>query len=311
MSSSAALAGAELRVICGPTAAGKSAIALTLAERLGGTIISADSRQVYRGFDIGTAKPTQAERDRVPHRGIDVADPDERYSAARWSLAAAGWIDAARAGGRTPVVVGGTGLYVRALVSGLFEEPPLDSGRRAELADVLAAMSTDALRRWCEAVDPSLAHLGRTQLLRAIEIATLTGQRLSALQRSTARAVPQDVRYLVVDPGPVLASRIEARADAMFAGGWVEEVRRLSSSVAPDAPAWNASGYGWVRALVNGEVDLETARSRVVIETRQYAKRQRTWFRHQLPAGITTRLSPEDPQFASIAERWWGGESVT
>ena len=305
------MAGAELRVICGPTAAGKSAIALALAERFGGTIISADSRQVYRGFDIGTAKPTRAERDRVPHRGIDVADPEERYSAARWSLAASGWVDEAHAAGQIPVVVGGTGLYIRALVSGLFEEPPLDPLRRAELANVMAGMPTDALRRWCERVDPSLAHLGRTQLLRAIEIATLTGHRLSALQRSTARAARQDVRYLVVDPGPVLASRIEARVDAMLAGGWVDEVRRLSSGVPPDAPAWKASGYGWVHALVNGLTDIGTARTRIVIETRQYAKRQRTWFRHQLPAGVTTRLSPQDPEFARIAERWWEGESIT
>lgn len=305
------MAGAELRVICGPTAAGKSALGLTLAERFGGTIISADSRQIYRGFDIGTAKPTRAERDRVPHRGIDVADPVERYSAARWALGATAWIDEARGAGRVPVVVGGTGLYIRALVSGLFEEPPLDPVHRAALAGALADRSVDELRRWCAALDPALAHLGRTQLLRAIEIATLTGQRLSDLQRTTARAVPQAVRYLVVDPGPVLAARIESRVDAMLAGGWIEEVQRLSTRVPAEAPAWKASGYGWVQALVNGEVDRETARARIIIETRQYAKRQRTWFRHQLPAGHTTRLSPEDPQFARIAERWWGGESIS
>ena len=298
-------------MICGPTAAGKSALALALAERHSATIVSADSRQVYRGFDIGTAKPTVHERQRVPHRGIDVAEPAERYSAARWVDAAEGWIDESRAAGREPVVVGGTGLYIRALVSGLFEEPALDATRRQALALLLARLSIEELRRWCVSLDPALAHLGRTQLLRAIEIAILTGRRLSELQRETARAAPTPARYLVVDPGPVLASRIEARVDAMLAGGWVDEVRRLAASVPAGAPAWKASGYGWVQAHVNGEVDLATARTRIVIETRQYAKRQRTWFRHQLPAGRTTRVSPEDPQFARIAEGWWEGESVT
>ena len=305
------MAAAELRVICGPTAAGKSAIALSLAERHGATIISADSRQIYRGFDIGTAKPTLGERERIPHRGIDVVEPGERYSAARWAAAAADWIEEAASDGRVPVVVGGTGLYIRALAGGLFEEPPLDPLRRAELAEVLAAAPIEQLRRWCEHVDPSLAHLGRTQLLRAIEIATLTGERLSDLQRRPARAVPPAIRYLVVDPGPPLAARIEARVDTMLSDGWIDEVRRLASSVPREAPAWKASGYGWVRALADGDVDPRTARARIVIETRQYAKRQRTWFRHQLPADVTTRLSSEDPEFARIAERWWEGESVT
>ncbi len=302
---------AELRVICGPTAAGKSTLALALAERFGATIISADSRQVYRGFDVGTAKPSMADRTRIPHRGIDVVEPEERYSAARWSAAASGWIAEALAGGRVPLIVGGTGLYIRALAAGMFDEPPLDVDRRERLGSVIADLPTDALRRWCAMVDPALADLGRTQLLRAIEIATLTGQRLSDLQRCSARPALHPVRYLVVDPGPVLAARIDARTDAMLAGGWPDEVRRLSARVPAHAPAWKASGYGWVQALVNGSVDHATARERIVIETRQYAKRQRTWFRHQLPAGSTVRLSPEDPQFNRIADGWWEGERAT
>ena len=298
-------------MICGPTAAGKSEVALALAERHGATIISADSRQVYRGYDVGTAKPTPAERRRVPHHGIDVVEPTERYSAARWAAAAEGWIEECRSTERAPLIVGGTGLYIRALVSGLFEEPALDRAQREALAQVLDPLPLGDLRRWCERLDPALAHLGRTQLLRAIEIALLTGRRLSDLQQQTARAIPTPARYLVVDPGPALASRIEARVHAMLAAGWVEEVRRLTESVPAAAPAWKASGYGWVQALVKGEVDLDTARSRIVIETRQYAKRQRTWFRHQLPASHTTRVSPDDPQFARIVERWWEGESVT
>ena len=305
------MAGADLRIICGPTAAGKSALALELAGRFGAAIVSADSRQVYRGFDVGTAKPTDAERARIPHFGIDVIDPGERYSAALWAEAATRWIAQAEDVGRTPVVVGGTGLYIRALATGIFEEPPIDPQRRTALAAVTAQLPLDRLRQWCEKVDPQLAHRGRTQLLRAIEIATLTGTRLSDLHRTTARAGRSAVRYLVVDPGPVLAARIEARADTMLGGAWQEEVRSLAERVADDAPAWLASGYRWVRRLVKGEVDFATARMRIIIETRQYAKRQRTWFRNQLPPESTTRLSPEDPEFIRIAERWWEGERIT
>ncbi len=166
------------------------------------------------------------------------------------------------------------------------------------------------MREWCSVVDAPIAHLGRAQLLRGVEIATLTGRRLSDLHRDAPRAVRHAARYLVVDPGPVLGDRIEARTDSMLAGGWADEVRGLSEHVAATAPAWKASGYRWVQALVRGDVDLATARARIVIETRQYAKRQRTWFRHQLPAGSATRVSPDEPQFTRIAERWWEGESV-
>ena len=303
------MAGAELRIICGPTAAGKSAIAMALAERRGATIISADSRQVYRGFDIGTAKPSASERARIPHAGIDVADPEERYSAARWAADAAVWIAGARAAGRIPLIVGGTGLYLRALMEPLFEEPPLDGAQRALLAVHLGSLSIAELRAWCAQVDPPLAGLGRSQLLRAIEIATLTGERLSDLHRRAARAPVHTARYLVVDPGPPLAGRIEARIDAMLSAGWADEVRALIPIVSREAPAWKASGYGRVRDMVEGRMEGAEARERIVIETRQYAKRQRTWFRHQLPPDRTTRLSPDDPEFNRIAEEWWEGEA--
>jgi tRNA dimethylallyltransferase len=284
-------------------------VALALAERFGGSIISADSRQIYRGFDIGTAKPTAAERTRVPHRGIDVADPEERYSAARWAEDAERWMVEESAAGRTPVVVGGTGLYVRALVAPLFREPPLDRDRRAALGAHLDTLTVDELRAWCERVDPDLASLGRSQLLRAIEVATLTGERLSVLQRRDARASVHSARYLVVDPGPSLADRIETRVDGMFRAGWEDEVRELSRRVSSSAPAWKASGYETVRELVAGRVERGAARNRIVTETRQYAKRQRTWFRHQLPSDRTTRVSTADKDFDRIAERWWNGET--
>jgi tRNA dimethylallyltransferase len=299
---------ATVRVICGPTAAGKSALAMRLAERHGLAIVSADSRQVYRGFDAGTAKPTPEERQRVPHFGIDVAAPAERYSAARWADSFDEWAAAARALGREPIAVGGTGLYLRALAAPLFEEPPLDERRRAALAAQVDALPTETLRRWTRALDPARAHLGRTQLLRAVEVALLTGRRLSALHASAARAPRHALRYLVVDPGrDVLRTRIAARTDAMLAAGWVDEVRRLVRVVPADAPAWNATGYDTVRRHLTGELTLDDARERIVIETRQYAKRQRTWFRHQLRDADAVWLDPLAPNALEIAEAWWRG----
>jgi len=300
------LADAELRIICGPTAAGKSAIALSLAEHVPTTIVSGDSRQIYRRFDIGTAKPTSAERRRVPHRGIDVVDPTERYSAAAWAQDAIRWIEEATDARRTPVVVGGTGFYLRALAMPLFEEPPLDAERRAALARVLEPMSIPDLRRWCQQIDPARAHLGRTQLLRAIEIGVLTGRPISAWHRERSRAPTVRARWLVLSPrAAVLAERIEQRTDAMLRAGWEEEVRELMQTVPEDAPAWNATGYEAVRERVRGALTRDGMRARILVETRQYAKRQRTWFRHQLPDERVTRIDPADDHTLDRARRWW------
>lgn len=311
------MADAEVRVICGPTAAGKSAVALWLAERHPVTIVSADSRQIYRGFDIGTAKPSVEERARVPHRGIDVVDPTERFSAAAWAEAAEAWVADAERAGRVPVVVGGTGLYIRAFFEGLFDEPALDPVRRSALQAVLGELSTHELARWVGTLDPDRAALGRTQLLRALEVALLTGERVSVLHRARARPARRRARYLVVDPppGPVLASRIAARIDQMLDTGWLEEVRRLAAIVPERAPAWQSSGYRVMRALGAGSIRRDEAVHRVLVETRQYAKRQRTWFRHQLPPERTTRVDPTATDWRERVERWFteeegsGGES--
>lgn len=305
MSSTAASDESRVRIICGPTGAGKSALAMCLAERYDAVIISADSRQIYRRFDIGTAKPPRADRARVPHRGVDVADPEERYSAARWAEEAHGWIDESRSNGRTPLVVGGTGFYLRALVEPLFEAPNLDPERRTALERVLDQTNTEELRRWCARLDPERAHLGRTQLIRAVETVLLTGQRLSDLHRTRARAPTIRARYLVVDPGPRLAARIEQRYDAMMAAGWADEVNALACTVDPGAPAWKSSGYRIVREMVEGRITTGEARQRVIIETRQYAKRQRTWFRHQLDSSLTTRIDPGSSQVDMLVNAWW------
>ncbi|GAB1341466.1 tRNA (adenosine(37)-N6)-dimethylallyltransferase MiaA [Gemmatimonas sp.] len=294
----------------GPTAAGKSALALRLAEERGLAIISADSRQVYTGFDVGTAKPTRDERHRVPHFGIDVVPPTERYSAHRWALDAASWcLEAARAN-TPPVIVGGTGLYVRALVQPLDAVPMLDAERRAALEPVLGAFSLDELERWCARLDPARAHLGRTQLLRAVETALLAGVRLSD-RFAPDRPPIRPVRYLVVDPGPTLADRIAERVRVMIANGFVEEIERLRLEIPPDAPAWNASGYGVMRAAVEGTISLAAATERVIIETRQYAKRQRTWFRHQLPEAHVTRVDPLAADVADTVRAWWDAVAQT
>jgi tRNA dimethylallyltransferase len=294
-----------LRAIVGPTAAGKSALAVTLAERAGAAVISADSRQLYRGFDVGTAKPSAAERARVLHYGVDVADPTDRWSAARWADACARWVAACDAAGRVPLLVGGTGLYLRALSEPLFAEPPLDADRRAALARVLDAMPTEELRRWTHTLDPARAGLQRTQLLRAIEVALLTGERISTLHAHRARPARVALRYLVVDPGPVLAERIARRVDAMLAAGWLDEVAALARRVPDDAPAWQSTGYDVWRAHLAGAVPFEPARERVVVATRQYAKRQRTWFRHQLAGAAVVRVNPDAPDALDVALRWW------
>jgi tRNA dimethylallyltransferase len=301
------LAGHErslIPVVCGPTAAGKSAVAFALARRHPITIIVADSRQIYRRFDIGTAKPTTAEQAVVPHQGIDLIDPTERFSAAAWAERADRWIDQARAEGRIPLVVGGTGFYLRALFEPLFDEPKLDIAARRRLEAFLAPLSFEELRRWCLALDPERAHLGRAQLLRAVEVSLLTGCRLSDLHRARARPARRLARYLVVDVGPALAGRIETRLDAMLDGGWVDEVRGLIETVPADAPAWNATGYRAVRDLVRGVSDQAAARQQILIATRQYAKRQRTWLRHQMDDSAVTRLDPCSASSAALAEQW-------
>jgi len=265
-------------------------VAMHLAERFGAIIVSADARQVYRDFDVGTAKPTLEEQARVQHEGIDLVPPTVRYSAAAWSDAAAG----------------GTGLYLRALFEPFFEEPPIDPARRRALEPLLGTLSRGELQRWCAALDPSRAWLGRTQLLRSVEVALLTGRRLSDLHAERRRPPRYRARYLLVDPGEDLHERIRGRAAWMLGdGGWVEEVERLRQSVPVDAPAWNASGYEVVRELVEGRISREAALQAIVIETRQYAKRQRTWFRHQLPPEAVTTLDPTSTGWEAAADRWW------
>ena len=308
MNWSAALAVVRLPVVCGPTAAGKSGLALCIAASCGATLVSADSRQIYRRFDIGTAKATGAERARVRHTCIDIVEPTERYSAARWVNGAQSAISHCATAGSEFMVVGGTGFYLRALVTPLFSAPALDAAARSALALELEALSTEELRRRCMELDPARAHLGRTQLLRALEVERLSGQRISDLHADASGEAPFAPRYLLVDPGHLLAERIVARVDAMLAGGWVDEVAQLVRDLPRDAPAWNATGYEVIRRVVEGTIGVAEARERVIIATRQYAKRQRTWFRHQLPAQHVLRVNSALPDALDRAMAWWREE---
>ena len=271
-------------VIVGPTAVGKTAVAAAWAGRAAVTVISADARQVYRPLDIGTAKPDAELRARVPHVGLDLIDPGERYSAGRFARDAAEWLGAIRAAGRQPVIVGGTGFYVRALAEGLFREPPLDAARRDRLRRWSARLSAAELAHWAARLDRRFAGGGRQRAARAIEVALLTGRALSWWQehaRETGIMRPWYIHLTL--PRDALHRRIAERVDRMLAAGLVDEVRRvLAAGVSPGAPGLDGVGYREVVALLEGRIPEAGLRDAIVAATRQYAKRQQTWFRHQL-----------------------------
>ncbi len=311
MNSTGASGVRDVAVICGPTAAGKSAVAMALAVRSGALLISADSRQVYRRFNLGTAKPSAADRDAVPHRGIDLIDPTERFSAAQWCERTLGWIAEADSRGQPVIIVGGTGFYLRALEEPLFKSPPVDGAARVRVLAALDAQDTATLRAQCERIDPARAHLGRTQLLRALETFELTGRPLSVWMVERARPAVVRPHYLVVDPGVILRDRIASRVQQMLDAGWEAEVATLMQVVPNDAPAWNACGYATLRAVRDGTMSRAAAIERTIIETRQYAKRQRTWFRHQLPADRMTMLDPAAPDAGMRAIEWFERTSLS
>jgi tRNA dimethylallyltransferase len=292
--------------LLGPTASGKSALALALATRFDAEIVSADSRQVYRGLDVGTAKPTAAERRQVPHHCIDVADPHETYDAARFRAAAAAAIADIHARGRTALVVGGTGLYLRALLRGLCPAPAAVPALRAVLRAMIARRGTDVAHRALAAVDPAAAaRIGArdaVRIVRALEVGLATGVPLSRWQ-ATHRFAERPYRTLVVGLARApeeLAARIAARADAMLAAGFLDEVRALvGHGIASDAPAWRAVGYAEMRAWAEGRSDRERALAATIAATRRFAKRQRTWFRRE--PDVVWR-HPEDDRAAIVDE---------
>jgi tRNA dimethylallyltransferase len=300
------LAGAKVPVLVGPTAVGKTAVALALAAHWPLEIVSADSRQVYRKLDIGTAKPTRKERARVPHHGIDLIDPGARYSAGHFARDATGWIADIRGRGRLPVVVGGTGLYVRALAEGLFHEPALDPARRRSLDAYTARLEPLELLRWAGRLDPGFRGGGRQRAARAIEVALLTGYPLSHWQEAARAKGAIDPWYVVLTvPRPVLQQRIATRAAEMVRRGLIEEVASvLADGHAPGAPGLDGIGIREAVEYLHGRRPRKSVPDAIAVATRQYAKRQQTWFRHQLGGTVLAVDATRPPErlAAEIAE---------
>lgn len=299
--------------ILGPTASGKTAVAVEVARRIDGEVISVDSRQVYRGMDIGTAKPLSAERAGIPHHGFDLVDPDQRYSAGRFARDAWVWIDAIRARGRVPVLAGGTGFFLRALTHPMFDEPDASAAERETIKRVLDQFSTERLVRWADTLDPAGGWGqgrggGRQRAARAVEIALRTGRPLTWWQKQEPRGRRLRPLVFVLElPRDILYDRINRRVGGMMDSGLLAEVIRLRErGYTDDAPGMNATGYVELLRHLEGEVDLETATEQIRAATRRYARRQITWLRHQLPADAV-RIDANAPA-AQLAEmivvRW-------
>jgi len=289
----------RILVITGPTGIGKSRLAAALAQLMPIEIVSADAGQVYRYLNIGTAKPSPAEREVLPHHGLDLVLPTERYSAGRFAREAKCWVAGIAARGKLPVVVGGTGFYLRALFEGLFVEPPFDPAQRAKLRAALEPLGGDVLDRWAARLDPGFKGGGAQRAARAVEVALLTGRPLSEHQRAAPPPASGLTPWYAVMrmPREKLTPRIGARTEAMLEAGLVDEVRRvLAAGVPKNAPGLEMVGYREVVAMLDGEMDEMELAPAIALATRRYAKRQETWFRHQLRGPVAwcdAMLEPE------------------
>lgn len=300
--------------VTGPTASGKTALSLDVAEALDGEIVSVDSRQVYRGMDVGTAKVGAAERARVPHHGLDLVAPDETYSAGRFARDARRWIASIRARGHVPVLVGGTGFFLRALTEPVFREPALDEGRLAALRAHLSACSRTTLEAWVRALDPDRAEVaaegGPQRMIRTLEVTLLTGRPLSWWHREAPPDAPALEGPIVVleRPRGELDRRIDARVTRMLEAGLVDEVRELlEEGYGPGDPGLTGVGYREVVRYLDGEWSLEEAADAIRHATSRYARRQLTWFRNQLPGHGVHRLDATRPGpelVEAVVETW-------
>ena len=300
----------EIVIVAGPTASGKSALALAVAEEFGGTIINADSQQVYRDLAVLSARPGAAEMARVPHRLYGVIDAAENCSAGRWLALAQAEIDAACADGRLPILVGGTGLYLEALVDGLAELPPIPAAAREEAKALYAELGGLAFRERLAALDPAgaakIAPSDAQRLTRAYEVARATGKALSQWQAEQAPSRDLRAAALVLLPERAgLYKACDARVVAMIAQGAVEEARRLlARGLAADLPAMKAVGLRELGAALDGRLPREEAIAAMQQATRQYAKRQFTWFRNRLQRnGILRRITINEQFSESLLPR--------
>lgn len=277
-------------LIAGPTASGKSALALALAERLGGTIVNADSMQVYAGLRVITARPSAEEEASAPHLLYGHVDAAETYSTGQWLREATVAIADVTAAGRVPIVVGGTGLYFKVLTEGLAAVPAIPAEIRENVRERLARDGVSALYADLSARDPvtaaRLMPLDRSRIARALEVVLATGRSISDWHgEGTAPVLSPErtVRVFLTMERSVLVSRIEARFGAMLEAGALDEVRALAARhLDPLLPAMKAHGVPWLIRHLKGEISLDEAAAGSIMDTRRYAKRQHTWFRGQM-----------------------------
>ncbi len=291
-------------LLAGPTATGKSAVALELAERIGGEIVSVDSMQVYRGLDLGTAKPTPDERARIRHHLIDVADLDGVFDAGRFVVLATAAVAEIQARGKVPILCGGTGLYFNAWLNGLGTAPPPDPALRAELEARPLPELLDELARHDAVTFDEIDVQNRRRVVRAVEVIRLTGRPFSQMRAAWPERAPSLAgrSFGLERPRPELVRRIDRRVDTMFAQGLIEETRRLlPAGLAGNRIALQAIGYRQVLEHLQGERGRRETIEWVKVRTRQFAKRQSTWFRGQLDLDWLELGTEELP--ATIAER--------
>ncbi len=277
-------------LIAGPTASGKSALALDLAKRLGGIIVNADSMQVYRDLRIITARPTAEEETRVPHRLYGFVDTSEDYSVGRWCRDVEKTLEEIAGQGRLPILVGGTGLYYKALTTGLAAVPPVPADIRAGVRRRLQSEAAPALHADLSRLDPSTAQRlminDRSRIARALEVVLATGRPLSDWHKDGMPALMNPdaaVKIFLTCERKELVHRIETRFAAMLNAGALEEVRQLAArKLDPLLPAMKAHGVPWLLRHLNGEISIEEAAAGAIMDTRRYTKRQVTWFRNQM-----------------------------
>ena len=287
-------------LIAGPTGSGKSALALRIAEKSGGVIVNADSMQVYRDLRIVTARPTAEEERRAPHRLYGHVDAAENYSAGRWCLDAKPALAAADEMEKMPILVGGTGLYFKALTTGLAAIPTIDPAIRVRLREKLARDGVETMHAELTKRDPTgakrLMPRDRSRILRALEVVEATGRTISDWHREGMPPILDPAHALKIFLNPerdALWRRIDARFDAMLAAGALDEVRALDArKLTEHLPAMKAHGVPWLRKHLHGEMSLQDAVAQAKTDTRRYAKRQITWFRTQMPGWMWVK--PEE-----------------
>ena len=297
---------APFPVIMGPTASGKTALAIQLALRLNGEVVSADSMQVYRGLDLGTAKPSDEERSGVPHHLIDVADITERYDVFRFCSDAENCISHIRSCGHLPIVAGGTGLYLRALLYGL-DPLPASEPLRKELDEAYDNEEhfpeLQAIMREKAPLDYERFQHHRRKLIRAYEVLRLTGRQMTLLQKTWKKAECRKdaCSFVLVWNNTVLRERIFRRCGKMLASGWIEEAEQFLQAGLHDAPtAWQALGYRQIGEYLKGQLPREELQERIATATWQFARRQNTWFRTQHPEA--KRILMPEPRASEIIE---------